>query len=415
MRLGDVANEGASHYGKPLDGIRVLAAEQMQSLPFATQLLARLGADVVKVEHPVRGESGRGALPAVVDPEGRRVGATFLRNNFNKLSVGVDLGSEAGRDLFLRLVPNFDVVADNFKAGTMDRWGLGPDAIANANPQAIVLSISGFGNSLDTPYRDWPAYAAIVEAMSGMYDYKRPDGALPTANPMGAVGDIGAALFAVIGVLAALRHRETTGEGQRVDIAMLDAVVALTDMVMNFHSLGIEREPHPAPYLIASFECGDGLVMVQVGRESQFIALAELVGHPEWSNQDRFAERTGWSLHLEDVIRPAVEAWAASLTRLEACEAMADAGVAAGPVLSGGEIITDPHMAAHDMVVEMPRPDGAGPPIAVPGNPIKMSRVARGPETRVPWLGEHTAAVLEQELAMGPAELAELRARGVIA
>ena len=121
MELGEIGNPGAADHGKPLDGVRVLAAEQMQALPFATQLMARLGADVVKVELPGTGESGRGATPAMADPDGRAVGATFLRNNLNKRSLGIDLRSDAGRDLFLRLVPNFDVVADNFKAGTMAR------------------------------------------------------------------------------------------------------------------------------------------------------------------------------------------------------------------------------------------------------------------------------------------------------
>ena len=117
MKLGEVGNPDAVQYGKPLDGVRILAAEQMQALPFGTQLLARLGADVVKVEHPVEGESGRGALPAMTDPTGRRAGATFLRNNLNKRSVGIDLKAPAGRELFLRLVPHYDVVAENFKAG----------------------------------------------------------------------------------------------------------------------------------------------------------------------------------------------------------------------------------------------------------------------------------------------------------
>ena len=120
MRLGDVANAAAAGNGKPLDGVRILAAEQMQALPFATQLLARLGAEVVKVEHPVDGESGRGALPAMDDPDGRRVGATFLRNNLNKRSVGLDLKDPRGRELFLDLAGGFDVVAENFKAGTME-------------------------------------------------------------------------------------------------------------------------------------------------------------------------------------------------------------------------------------------------------------------------------------------------------
>src|SRR5690349_3985921 len=124
MRLGDIANEGGAKYGKPLDGVRILAAEQMQALPYATQLLARLGADVVKVEHPVHGESGRGSTPAMLDPAGRKVGATYLRNNFDKRSVGIDLKAPEGRELFLALIEKFDIVAENFKAGTMDRMGL---------------------------------------------------------------------------------------------------------------------------------------------------------------------------------------------------------------------------------------------------------------------------------------------------
>src|SRR5689334_19809775 len=130
VKLGDTANDGARSFGKPLDGIRVLAAEQMQALPYATQMLARLGADVVKVEHPVHGESGRASTPAMVDPDGRKVGATYLRNNLDKRSVGIDLKAPEGRDLFLALVPHFDVIAENFKAGTMDRMGLGYDVIS---------------------------------------------------------------------------------------------------------------------------------------------------------------------------------------------------------------------------------------------------------------------------------------------
>src|SRR5437588_10389171 len=139
MQLGDIANPGAARYGKPLDGIRVLAAEQMQALPYATQLLARLGADVVKVEHPKHGESGRASTPAMTDPDGRAVGATYLRNNFNKRSVGIDLKLPEGRELFLALVPKFDVVAENFKPGTMDRMGLGYDVIAALHPRAVYV------------------------------------------------------------------------------------------------------------------------------------------------------------------------------------------------------------------------------------------------------------------------------------
>ncbi len=151
----------------------------MQALPYATQLLARLGADVVKVE-PLAGESGRGAQPSMLDPDGRVVGATFLRNNLGKRSIALDLKSDLGRDLFLQLVPRFDVVAENFKAGTMDRFGLGYDVVAARHPAVVYLSLSGFGAS-GSPYSSWPAYAPIVEAMSGIYEYLNPTGQPPRA------------------------------------------------------------------------------------------------------------------------------------------------------------------------------------------------------------------------------------------
>ena len=199
MKLGEVANADAQRYGKPLDGVRVLAAEQMQALPFGTQLMARLGAEVVKIEHPVHGESGRGALPAMDDPQGRRVGATFLRNNLNKRSLGLDIKTDRGRELFLRLVPHFDVVAENFKGGAMARLGLGYEDVAKVDPRIIYLSISGFGNTDDSPY-DWPAYAPIVDGIvpfslrpdegspSGLDIRREPKGLIPTIGEAVGVG-----------------------------------------------------------------------------------------------------------------------------------------------------------------------------------------------------------------------------------
>jgi formyl-CoA transferase len=414
VRLGDTANAAAAHYGKPLDGVRVLAVEQMQALPFATQLLARLGADVVKVEHPVHGESGRGASPAMLDPQGRKVGATYLRNNLNKRSVGIDLKSREGRDLFLALTPRFDVVAENFKPGTMDRMGLGYDDVARVHPRGVYVSISGFGNTVETPYRDWPAYASIVEAMSGIYDHRFP-GAPPVTIPVGALGDIGSALFGAVGILAALRHRDRTGEGQYVDIAMFDAMIAMTDVVTNFWSLGVRPEPGKGLEVICEgFRACDGYVVVQIVREHQFSALADLVGHPEWKDDPRFATRAGWAPNLDAVIRPAVDAWASKRTKLQAARELTAAGIVAGPSNRAPDVIADPHVAARDMLVEMPRTDGVDTPVLVPGNPVKMSKVTEGPETRVPWVGEHTAEVLAEELGLGGDEIAVLRARGVV-
>jgi crotonobetainyl-CoA:carnitine CoA-transferase CaiB-like acyl-CoA transferase len=415
MRLGDVNNADAAEFGKPLDGVRVLAAEQMQALPYATQMLARLGAEVVKVEHPVHGESGRASTPAMVDPEGRNVGATYLRNNLNKRSLGIDLKSPEGRELFLALAGRFDVVAENFKAGTMDRMGLGYETVAAAHPQVIYVSISGFGNAAETPYRDWPAYASIVEAMSGVYEYKSGPDAPPVTIPVGALGDISSALFGVIGVLAALRHRDHTGLGQYVDIAMLDAMVAMTDVVTNFWSMGVRPEPGKGLQVICEgFKASDGFVVVQIGREHQFEALARLIGHPEWLDDPRFETRAGWAPNLESVIRPAVDAWASQHTKLEAAAELTKVGIAAGPSNSAADVIADPHVAARNMLVEMPRTDGVETPVLVPGNPVKMSRVAEGPETRVPWVAEHTDEVLTAELGLDEKDLARLREQGVI-
>ena len=415
MRLGEVANANAQRYGKPLDGVRVLAAEQMQSLPYATQLLARLGAEVVKVEHPVNGESGRGSSPAMIDPQGRSVGATYLRNNLDKRSVGIDLRSPAGRDLFLSLVPRFDVIAENFKAGTMDRMGIGYETVAAIHPGAIYVSISGFGNTGESPYREWPAYASVVEAMSGIYDWKSGPDQPPVTIPVGALGDISSALFAVIGVLSALRHRDHTGVGQYVDIAMLDATLAMTDVVTNFWSMGVRPEPDKALQVICEgFRASDGYVVVQIVREPQFAKLAELIGRPEWIDDPRFATRAGWGPNLESVIRPAVDAWASQRTKLEAAQQLTEAGIVAGPSNRAPDVIADPHVAARHMLVEMPRSDGLDEPILIPGNPVKLSKMAEGPETRVPWVGEHTAEVLAAELGLDADRISELRADGVV-
>jgi crotonobetainyl-CoA:carnitine CoA-transferase CaiB-like acyl-CoA transferase len=398
---------------QPLDGVRILAAEQMQALPYATQLLARLGADVVKVE-PLTGESGRGSQPAMVDADGRPAGATFLRNNLDKRSVAIDLRSDAGRDLFLRLAPHFDVVAENFKAGAMERLGLGYDAVAAVHPSVIYVSVSGFGNRGGSPYRDWPAYSAIVEAMSGIYEFtRRPDDA-PRANPVGALGDISSGLFAVIGILAALRHRDRTGGGQHLDVAMFDATVAMTDIVTGLGSMGIERLAWPAPMILDTFRAADGWFVVQLVREHQFERLARVVGHPEWVDDPRLATREGWGQHLEDVLRPGIEGWAAQLSKREAARRLTAEGVAAGPCLESHDVMAEPHLAARNMLIALERTDGVGQPVLVPGNPVKLSAVAEDDPEPPPRLGEHTADVLRKELGLSDDEVETLAAEGVV-
>lgn len=416
MRIGEIHHEERARWGKPLDGVRVLAAEQMQALPYATQLLAHLGADVVKVEHPVHGDSGRGANPFLVDEDGRHVGATYLRNNLSKRSVGIDLKRPEGRALFLRLAPHFDVVAENFKTGTMERLGLGYEAVAAVAPAVVYASISGFGHLDPTPYARWPAYAPVSEAMGGLYEPNRRAGEPPPVVVAGALGDNAAALFAVIGILSALRHRERSGEGQHVDVAMYDSMIAMTDMVPFLWSMDAPASMAAAgtTALVAGFRARDGWFVVAVFRERHFRLLAEIVGHPEWCDDPRFAERAGWAAHTETVIRPALEDWAADKTKLEASRILCERGVVAGPSQVAEDIHADPHVAARAMLIEVPRPDAERPMLVV-GNPVKLSHTAEGPVRSFPGLGAHTDQVLQEVLGAPAEELDALRRDGVIA
>jgi crotonobetainyl-CoA:carnitine CoA-transferase CaiB-like acyl-CoA transferase len=419
MKLGDIVNPDAAAWGKPLDGVRILSLEQMQALPWATQLLSRLGAEVVKIEAPGTGDLGRTALPAMPDPDGRPVGATFLRNNLNKRSVVIDLKDQRGHDLVLRLAPRFDVVAENFRAGAAERLGLAYADIAAVHPAVVYLAISGFGRAVpagtpDSPYDGWPALASMVEAMSGAYEFKRPEGQAPIGSPMGGLGDIVTALFAVVGILAGLRQRERTGQGQQIDVAMLDAMVAVLDVVPNFWSMG---SPMGTPWagILHGFRAADGWFMLQVLRAHQWPDLARGIDRPEWAEDARFATPQGWLDHLESDIRPAIEGWASGQTKLEACAALNAAGLVAGPCATDAEVVVDPHLAQRHMLVEHPRTDGGEQPVLIPGLPVKFGQVAEGPDRRVPWLGEHTDEVLAGELGLGTDELAALRADGVIA
>lgn len=415
MRVGEIRHEERLGFGKPLDGVRVLAAEQMQALPYATQILTHLGAEVVKVE-PLRGESGRFARPLIRDADGQPAGATFTRNNLSKQSLALDLKSPEGRALFLKLAPRFDVIAENFKPGTMERLGLGYDVVSTAHPEAIYLSISGFGNRTPSPYTHWPAYAPIAEAMAGIYEPTRKPGEPPPVVVAGALGDNASALFAIIGVLSALRHRDRTGKGQHVDISMYDSSIAMADMIPQLWSM--EEPPEHATAgstgIVGAFAASDGHFVIAVFREHHFERLAGLVGHPEWVGDERFHTREDWARNLNAVVRPALESWARDRTKLEAARALCEAGIAAGPSNVAEDLWNDPHVREHAMLLEIPRADSDRDMLVV-GNPVKLSMMAEGPVAAFPGLGEHTDEVLRSELDLGDEEIAGLRERGVVA
>ena len=398
----------------PLEGVRILAVEQMQAMPFGTQLLARMGADVVKVEHPTRGESGRGSLPSITDVDGTETGATFLRNNLAKRSLGLDLKNPKGAELFKKLVPAYDVVVENFKPGTMERLGLGYETLKEIHPGVVYVAVSGFGSLRETPYGSWPAYACVPEAMSGFYSFRPEEGRRPNIGVAGAIGDIGSGLFAMIGLLAALHHKGRTGHGQKVDVAMMDAMISIMDMVAFGPSIGQHDQSLKAwPGILQCFDAKDGMFVLQVGREHQFEALADLIGCPEWKTDERFATRQGWSENIEPVIRPAVEAWAADKTKLEASRILAESGVVAGPSYEGHDLLEDPHVESHDMLCKVPV-EGRDEPVIVHGNPIKFSGSPEGPTDKWPLVGEHTTEVLEGDLDLAAEELEALRGEGVI-
>jgi crotonobetainyl-CoA:carnitine CoA-transferase CaiB-like acyl-CoA transferase len=349
----------------------------------------------------------------VHDPDGRSVGATFLRNNLNKRSVAIDLKQPEGVDLVLRMAHNFDVFGENFRAGTADRLGIGYEAVRAVHPAAVYLSVSGFGQDPASPYRDMGAYASIVEGMSGIYEFKRAPGRAPTANPVGALGDISSALFGTVGVLAALRQRDRTGIGQHVDVAMLDSTVAMTDIVANFFSMGVEREWGSGVGIVDTFAASDGHFVLQCVREHHFAVLCAEIGRPEMADDERLATRAGWQDHMDGILRPAIEAWSAGRTTAEVVAALSGAGMACGPSLTPGQVAADPHLAVRNMLIET-LPGDAETPVLVPGNPVKLSEVPEAEDSRVPWLGEHTDDVLSGELDLDDAELDDLRARGVI-
>lgn len=398
----------------PLAGLRILAVEQMQAMPFGTQLLARMGADVVKLEPPKEGESGRAGLPNIRDVDGSTPGATFLRNNLAKRSLAIDLKHPRGAELFRHLVPKFDVVVENFKPGTMEKFGLGYETLATIHPRLIYVSASGFGSLKSSPYGNWPAYACVAEAMGGFYSFRPEPGRRPNLGVGGAIGDIGTGLFAMIGLLAALRGRDQTGRGQKVDVAMLDAIISIMDMVAFNPSIGVDDNSIAAwPGILQSFDARDGIFVVQVGRVHQFERFAATIGHPEWASDPRFAAREQWSALIEPVIRPAVEAWARDKTKVEASRLLAEAGVVAGPSYEGDDLLADPHVRDHQMIVEIPAATPTGV-VRIHGNPIKFSASPEGPATKWPLVGEHTDAVLRADLGLRDDELAGLRAEGVI-
>ena len=414
VRVEDAATDEALNHGRPLEGVRVLALEQMQALPFATQLLARLGAEVVKVESPDGGDSGRLSLPAMTDPDGRMVGATFLRNNLNKRSISINLKDPRGRQLVLDLAGRFDIFAENFKGGALARLGLAYDDVRAVNERIIYVSVSGFGNDDSSPYHAWPAYAPVVEAMSGLYETKRRNDEAPRVAPGGSLGDMGTSMFATVGILAALYQRDRTGLGQQIDVAMLDSTVAMTDIITNYWSLGMPGGADP-PIIMHGFQASDGWFILQVGRVQQFA-----VPGPRRSAIPSGSPIRRWRTGRDGTTRSRPSSGRPSRSGPPTRPSSRAADSSGPPVWPPVRVsatkksCTIPICCRRDMLVEMARPDGVAQPVVFPNNPIRMSGVPEGPARRVPWFAEHTDEVLRADLSLDDDLLDELHQQGVI-
>ncbi len=387
-----------------LDLSRVLAG------PFCTMNLADMGAEVIKIELPGRGDDSRGYPPMI---PGSKDSGYFYSVNRGKLSVTLDLRIAEGATIFLDLVRHADVVVENFSPGTMERFGLGYGVLSSANRAIILCSISGFGQT--GPMKEAPAYDIVAQAVGGTMSITgEPDG-----EPLRcgiSIGDLTGALYGVVAILAALRIRDTTGIGQHLDIALLDCQVALLeDALARYSATGKIPRPlgtrHPSITPFQEFHAADAYFVIAAGNETLWASLCNAIGLGELRNDPRFqtnAMRTANHAALEAILREHLvrrprDYWLERLT---------EAGVPSAPVNNIEEVSRNPHLAARNMIVDAEHPGFSG--LIVPGSPLKSVNSNAIPNTRAPQLGEHTEQVLSDMLGYDSRRMAELRRAGII-
>lgn len=403
-----------------LEGLRIIDLTHALAGPFCTMVLADLGADVVKVEPP-HGDGTRLLGPFAPDDSLRAFGGYFSSVNRNKRSVAIDLLVPEGKELLWKLLSGADVVVENFRAGVMDRLGFSYETIHERFPRLVYGAIRGFGDprtgdsSLpESPYAEWPAYDVVVQAMGGLTGVTGP-GIHQPMNAGAPVGDIGPALFAAVGILAAVHHAGRRGEGQFIDVAMFDGVLAFCERIVYLNSyLGAVPKPEGAsnPQLVPfdSFPTGDGWVTIAAPGERHWGYLCDLIGRPELAADPRFATNAA-RLARADEVRTIIRDWTGARTTREVVEVLAPL-VPCGPVNSIREIAADPHVARRQMIVEIEHP-GVPHPVRIANTPIKMTVSHAGVRHRAPLLGEDTRAALAAA-GIHDAEIERLLAAGVV-
>lgn len=377
---------------RPLDGVRVVDLTRVLAGPFCSMVLADLGADVVKVENPEGGDDARSVGPFIGG-----FSAYFASLNRNKRSVTVDLKTEAGKDTLARLLTDADVLLENFRPGTLDRLGFPWTRLHEINRGLICCRISGFGQT--GPYHQRAAYDIIVQGMGGIMSITGQPGGIPTRVGT-SIGDIGAAVYATIGVLAALRVRERTGLGQEIDISMLDCQVALLENAIARYSVtGVSPEPignrHPSITPFASVRTGDGYMVVAAGNDVLWEKLCSLLGAPELVKDPRFLtnrDRTEQWSELE----PILDGLFRRRTTAEWLELLTANGVPCGPINGMAQVVSDPQVLERGMVREL---EVAGARMFCSGNPLKFSLTpAEDFYLPPPQLGEHNDDLSRESL-----------------
>jgi crotonobetainyl-CoA:carnitine CoA-transferase CaiB-like acyl-CoA transferase len=390
----------------PLDGITVLDLSRVLSGPYCTMLLGDMGARVIKVEQPGKGDDTRGWGPPFVDGES----AYFLSINRNKESITLDFKKSAGRTVLDRLIANSDVLVENFRPGTLSKLGLDYAALAPKHPKLIYCSISGFGHS--GPRRNEPGYDAVIQAEGGLMSVTgAADG--PPYRLGVAIGDIVTGIFAAQGVLLALLSRHRTGQGQFVDIGMLDSVAALLSYQASiFFATGSapqrigNRHPTIVPY--ETFTASDGDFVLAVGNDDQWRRFCTVAG----LDRDERFETNRQRVMRYDELRPILTECIRRHTRQHWIEQLNKAGVPCGSVRDLKEVFTDPQLDARQMIARAEHATiGA---IRLLGLPIKLSQTPGSVRTAPPTLGQHTDAVLQKDLGLSVAEISALREAAAI-
>jgi formyl-CoA transferase len=392
-----------------LDGIRVLELGQVIAGPFCGQLLGDLGADVIKVEPPAVGDVLRqwGHRPGGGDSLWWRV------TGRNKRSVTVDLRKPDGQDLVRRLAGTADILVENFRPGTMERWGLGWAELSAVNPRLVMVRISGFGQ--DGPYAARAGYAAIGEAMGGLRALTGyPD--RPPVRVGVSIGDSLTGMFGALGALAALEARRHTGRGQVVDASIYESVLAVTEaLVIDWHAEGLSRErtgptlPGIAPSNV--YPTQDGHVLIAANQDSVFARLVAVMGLPELAADGRFASHQARAGHVAE-IDAIVTAWTLTHSSAQVLARLHEAGVPAGLVYEPRDMLGDPHFAARGSLVRVP--DEKYGEIVMQGVFPRLSETPGGVRRAGPPLGADTDEVLRELLGLGPAEIGRLRSGHVI-